>query len=52
MKEMRRFLADFPAFQGPDDVTVNTRAGQTGDYPIHYAAIQNRKLVVLQMLEV
>ena len=55
MKETRDFLAElkdgFPSFQGPGDVTEHTRAGETGDYPIHYAAIQNRKLVVEQMLE-
>ena len=40
----------YPPFNDAVDVSINTR-GTDGDYPIHYAVIQNKEWVVTQMLE-
>jgi ankyrin repeat protein len=52
-KEMSDFikgLSGFPSFDWTGEITVSTRSRE-GDWPIHYAAIQNEGLVIEQMLE-
>ena len=53
--ELTNFLKElkkgYPAFNGANEVTINTHTTDKGDYPIHYAVIQNKKLVVEQILK-